>query len=278
MSEIHYHIINTLITLLILTVTYLVIYAIFSRKLENKKSQQRFKVRLFYGMSFILLFVIAKIWVDGFTHLVAVLSLVSAALVVTNKEVVMNLVGWLIINWRELFTEGDYIQLQEFSGYVYELGILYFKLLEASKNSAVRTSGKMIKVPNGLVINNPIINYSQQSNFIEYEQQWILTPDSNVQSAKELFSSTVSAILRQYYGNNGEYSLERLKYRNKFLSRLVNFEVHVNMGIKQDEPSGVELRINYYCYPKDHDNLDQEIKIKIFDQIVQSNDIQLTYE
>ncbi|AHB99143.1 mechanosensitive ion channel [Francisella orientalis] len=39
------------------------------------------------------------------------LRLVAAGLIIVNKETVMNLVGWIIINWRSLFSEGDYIQI-----------------------------------------------------------------------------------------------------------------------------------------------------------------------
>ena len=42
----------------------------------------------------------------------------------------MNLVGWMIINWRESFAEGDFIQIQNYSGYVSNIGPLYFKIYE----------------------------------------------------------------------------------------------------------------------------------------------------
>lgn len=275
-NEFYTNIANTLLSIIILSIIYLISYKVFSRKTDIAKNKKRFKIRLFYAISSIFLFIVAKIWVEGFTHLIAVLSLVSAALVLSNKELVMNLVGWLIINWRDVFTEGDYIEIQNCSGYVYELGVLNFKIFEASSSSSSRTSGKSIKIPNGLVIHQPVVNYSRQTNFIEYQQYWLLTYESDLSEAKILFASIAKSILKQVYKNNKEYSDEWLKRHSRILSRLMNFDVHVQVNIKVDEePYGMQLEMSYYCYPKDHDAVNAAIKEEIFKLLKTHPNIQL---
>jgi small-conductance mechanosensitive channel len=74
----------------------------------------------------VYLLLLARIWVQGFGQLIAVLGLVSAALVVINKDNIINLVGFLIIMWRGLFSENDLIQVQSFRGVVQNVGVLYF--------------------------------------------------------------------------------------------------------------------------------------------------------
>lgn len=275
-NDLYTNIANTLISVIILSIIYIVTYKILLHKNEAPKNRKRLKIRLFYGISFIFLFIVAKIWVEGFTYLITALSLVSAALVLSNKELVMNVVGSLIINWRDVFTEGDYIQIQNYSGYVYELGVLNFKIFEASPSSSSRTSGRSIKIPNGLVIYQPVINYSRQSNFIEYQQCWLLTYESDMEAAKTLFRSIAKSILKQMYKSNKEYSDEWLKRRSRILSRLMNFDVHVQTDIKlDDEPYGIQLKISYYCYPQDQDAVDTAIKEEIFKQLKTHPDIQL---
>lgn len=275
MNELYTNIANTLISIIILSIIYIVSYAVYARGPEASKNKKRFKIRLFYGISFVFLFIVAKIWVEGFTHLIAALSLVSAALVLSNKELVMNLVGWLIINWRGVFTEGDYIEIHDCCGYVYELGVLNFKLFEASSTSSSRTSGKSIKIPNGLVINHPVVNYSRQTNFIEYHQRWLLSYESDLDEAKALFGAIAKSILKQTYKNNKEYSFEWLKRRNRVLSRLMDFDVHLRVDIKLEEPYGMEVEMSYYCYPRDHDALDSAIREEILKQIKTHPNIQL---
>ncbi len=267
-NDLYTNIANTLISIIILSLIYIMAYYLYSRGHEAAKDRKRFKIRLFYGVSSIFIFIVAKIWVEGFTHLLTALSLVSAALVLSNKELVMNLVGWLIINWRDVFAEGDYIQIQDYSGYVYDLGILNFRLFEASAASSHRTSGRSIKVPNGLVIIHPVINCSKHSNFIEYQQHWLLTYESDVEEAKTLFASVTKSILHQIYKDNKEYSNEWLKRRNRMLAKLMTFDVHIQERIKLDkEPYGMEVEISYYCYPQDHDEIDASIKAEILKQI-----------
>lgn len=276
MNELYTNIANTLISVFILSIIYVLSYAIFSRKMDAPKNKKRFKIRLFYGMSSIFLFIVAKIWVEGFTHLLTALSLVSAALVLSNKELVMNLMGWLIINWRDVFTEGDYIEIQGQSGYVYELGVLSFKIFEISKSSKNRTSGRSIKIPNGLVINHSIINYSRQTNFLEYQQRWLLTYESNLEEARILFGSIAKSILKEFYKKNKEYSFDWLTRCNKPLSKLMDFDVHTHLRIKiEDEPYGIEIEFSYYCYPKDYDEIDSMIRREIFNRLKSHPDIQL---
>ena len=60
------------------------------QKIANKKQLKQFRARTLYIACFILLFFMARIWVEGFTHLLAILGIVSAALVITNKESIIS--------------------------------------------------------------------------------------------------------------------------------------------------------------------------------------------
>ncbi|HRE31005.1 MAG TPA: mechanosensitive ion channel, partial [Candidatus Berkiella sp.] len=69
--------------------------------------------------------------------------------------------------WRSLFTEGDYIEIGKYSGYVKNIGPLYFSLEEASELIWGDKTGRTIKIPNSLVANNPIVNFTLDRAFIE---------------------------------------------------------------------------------------------------------------
>lgn len=254
---------HTVVSLVVLAWIYALAYLLLSKRYGQAKSRKRFNARLFYTFILLATIIIAEIWMNGFTHILAVLSLVSAALVVTNKELVMNVVGGLIINWRSLFTEGDQIRLQNYSGTVTELGILYFRLFESSPNTTNRSSGKLIKIPNGFVINNAIINFSHQSNFIEYEQTWLAPIDCHVTDVKKLLVGAANEVLQPYYHQDRNRSIEDLKKRNEALSKLINFQPNLNIHMTWSKPTGISFVMSYYCYPKDHDRLDLEIIEKI---------------
>ena len=76
------------------------------RKIKDKRKSMKYRVALRYILVFCLIFFMAKIWVEGFGYFLTVIGVVAAALTITQKEYLMNFVGWLIIMWRDLFVEG----------------------------------------------------------------------------------------------------------------------------------------------------------------------------
>ena len=116
--EILVNLLSTVVAALVIAVVYLLALMLLTSKTEDFKEKKRRRVRLLYVMAIFFIFMLAQIWVEGFTQLLAILGLVSAALVITNKELIMNFSGWLIIFWRGLFTEDDLIEIQQYKGYV----------------------------------------------------------------------------------------------------------------------------------------------------------------
>ena len=276
-SELLSNLLETAVLLIVMAIVYLVTYYFFGRKLESEKSRSRFRVRLVYITSIIFLCFFIKIWVTGFSHIFTGLSLVSAGLVVTNKETIMNFVGSMIIKWRGLFSEGDYIQIDKYSGFVHELGLMYFKLFEVSDTSIRRSSGRMIKVPNGLVINNTTVNYSLQNNVIEYKQTWIVTPESDIRVAKEIITHEMRSVIFQFYAESERYSRRSMKKNCRRLARLIDFEVHIRSQMHFDKPAGVELLASYYCYPHDKDNLDEAVRVAVLTALQKSEVVKLSF-
>ncbi|MCD8499627.1 MAG: mechanosensitive ion channel family protein, partial [Gammaproteobacteria bacterium] len=132
--------------------------------MDTAKHQTIMRKRLVYIMLVLDVLIVTKIWVDGFSHIITVLSLMAAGLVVANKESVMNLIGGLIISWRDLFVEGDFIQIHDFSGYVASIGVMYFKLYETTSIEQKKATGRTIKIPNSFVITFCVVNFSPDSN------------------------------------------------------------------------------------------------------------------
>lgn len=257
-NQLYTHILDTVIVVVVILLLFIIFYSLFKRKYQTIKLKKRFKARLLYLFLGIGLVFIVKIWVVGFTALFYGLSLVSAALVMSNKETIMNLVGWFIINWRGLFSEGDYIELQSYKGIVFELNLFYFKVLIANDIDPGKTSGQMLKVPNGLIITNVITNYSLTNNFITYEQRWLVPLSINITLCKKSIIACVNTILQTYYA--GRYNLNKVKQKNTLLSQVLDLNVGIKTALKFDAPQGLWIILEYYCFPCDHYLLDEQIR------------------
>jgi small-conductance mechanosensitive channel len=223
------------------------------------------------------MFFMERIWVEGFTHLVALLGLVSAALVVTNKETIMNFVGCLVITWRDLFIENDLIQIQNYKGYVKSIGVLYFSLAEVSDGVHGDITGRIIRVPNGLVSNNALINFSQTSHLLEQKFSVIITQDSDVESSIQFVEHLVNEVIARVYSGKKEYSREYLGRRNKNLLAKMNLHAKVSITLKVDKPSGVELTARYHCFSQDAESIQQAIWINFLKLVKKQDAFALSY-
>ncbi len=84
-------------------------YFLFRQRLETDKQRQKLRLRLRYIAACIFIIALCQIWVEGVKHIFTALGLVGAGLMISNKETIMNFVGFLIINQRSMFSEGDFI-------------------------------------------------------------------------------------------------------------------------------------------------------------------------
>jgi small-conductance mechanosensitive channel len=278
LSELYGNATRTLLTLAALLLTYVVINLIAMRRIESQKQRRRFRIRSFYITAIISLFLLARIWVEGFTHLLYALGLVSAALVISNKESIMNIIGWFIINWRELFIEDDLIQIQNFKGYVKHLGLMYVTLAEASDKGKGSISGRVIRVPNGWVSNNALINFSQTSHLIEQQILLIVNAQSDINLAKQILRDVVSFQLNKHYQNKKEYSMDYLRKRNHQYADNLSLEPSVSVETKHEKPSGILITIHYFCFARYEDKLHKRIWGQLLERLKANPQIELVFE
>lgn len=86
------------------------------------------------------------------TSFVALFSVVGLAVSLAVQGVLSNLAGGVIILVSKPFVLGDYIETDAVSGTVKEIGFLHTRMISPE--------GKMIFVPNNLLYNSKLINYT----------------------------------------------------------------------------------------------------------------------
>jgi small-conductance mechanosensitive channel len=271
------NLIKTLITFVILILITVAINASYLPKVDSRRQKKKFRIRSFYISFIFFILFMAKIWVDGFAQLFTFLALIAAALVITNKETIMNFVGWLIIMWRGLFSEEDLIQIQHYKGYVKSIGVLYFEITEVDAKYNTVFTGKIIKIPNGLLTSHPLTNYSQTSHLLEQHIQIIITPTSHIEKSEALFKNIIDTALINFYSNKKEYSLEYIKKRNKHLIHNINLNTVLTLKPHQIQPVGIEITARYYCFASDHEKIEQIIWHELFKNLQQNPDVMLSY-
>ncbi|WP_367607413.1 mechanosensitive ion channel domain-containing protein [Legionella sp. W05-934-2] len=240
-----------------ITILSSLIYLTLVYAIKVSTSRQKLKKRVVYLSCLAFVIFCAKIWVQGFTHIFYGISLVSAGLVVSNKESIMNIVGWGIISWRGLFSEGDYIEIAGHSGIVYDLGVLYFKLLDSNGQHPNRCTGKIIKVPNGLVINNVIKRFSIEQHIIEQYIQCLIPINQDITQIKSEVETIVDDIMDSYLRKLPK--VNKAKKDMQLISHYVYQKPEVIIGFYLDKPEYFKMTISYHTRMTDKERLEGEI-------------------
>lgn len=258
-------VINTLIVVFIISLVYLVFrFWIKSMELETKS---KYKKRFWYASGIILVYFVGKIWMEGFIHLFAFLGIISAALTITQKETLMNFVGWFIIMWRDHFTEGDRIEIGSYKGYVHSIGFFYFTLCDEFVHHRHTPTGKTFRIPNGLVITSPLTNHLRKAQMIEYKMIYLITQNSSIIEAMNLIKTTVDQVVDSVYQKGEE--------KEKKTHHVPASSVYIKP--KFDEPSGIEVNLCYFCYPKDQIDIEKKSYQLILEALQSSDSIELAF-
>lgn len=253
------NLINSLLFAVIMVGGYLISKYLLTRKVKAFKTRTQYLNRLKYVFFILYLIFFIKIWVDGFIQILAFIGFLSAALTITQKDNLLNLIGWLIINWRGLFCENDYIKISQYSGYVKSIGFLYFSLIEASPDFPNRSTGRMIKIPNGLVARNPVTNFSHEK-FTECTLNIIFKPKSNLETIETLFG-LIKDDVQQYLKSHLSTELSL----SKQTQTLLEFEPKYFVKIRQEKPTGFEMVLMFYCRYMDKAEVQYRINKLIID-------------
>jgi len=248
-------------------------YGIYKYNDSDRKKKQ-LRNRILYLCFLVYIFALAKIWVEGFTQLVAVLGLVSAALVITNKESIMSLVGWLIINWRELFTEGDLVRIDKNKGYIKSIGILYITMEETAEHSFFLKTGKILKIPNNNIILHPTTNFTYDFLPILQKHELLFKTDTDLVLLKSKLQDIIKEVIKEANDNNLKASLASARKSKKH--KMLDENKHqICFSLKNDDEMLVEVIVYFYCYLAEYESAKLSFITKLLDFINNSEKVNL---
>ena len=183
-------------TSLVLAVTYLIFSIIISMFLVRRITDLKTRYTANKVISVLsIVFIIAiclRIWVTDTSSLIVSYGIIGAGLAFALQDVFKNFVGGILIMISSIYRVGDRISIDEKFGDVMDIGVMSTTLMEIRGwVSGDQPSGRLLMIPNGLVINHPLYNYTRDHSFIWDEISIPLTYDSDWRLAKDLILGIV---------------------------------------------------------------------------------------
>jgi small-conductance mechanosensitive channel len=165
------------------------------------QADARYRVRkfvVFSGYVATLLF-IAILFEDRLGRLSFALGVAGAGVAVALQDVLASIAGAFSIGFSRLYEAGDRIQIGDTRGDVLDIGLLRTTLMEIGNwVSRDMYSGRIVRIPNNLVLKASVFNYSQGFRFIWDEIKVLFTTSSDCTFAKEMLLRVAKAAIGEY--------------------------------------------------------------------------------
>jgi small-conductance mechanosensitive channel len=187
---------NFFSTSLVLTVSYLFFIIIIGMVVVRRIADQKTRYTANKAISVLaVLFIIAlclRIWVTDTSSLIVSYGIIGAALAFALQDVFRNFVGGFLIIISGMYRIGDRISIENNHGDVMDIGVLYTTLMEIRGwVDGDQPSGRLLTIPNGLVISHSLYNYTRDHSFVWDEISLPLTYESDWRLARDLILGIV---------------------------------------------------------------------------------------
>lgn len=166
---------------------------------------------------------------------------------------IASFIAWIYLIFRRSYLVGDRIQIKDFRGDVVEISYLDTSILECSGDylGNDRSSGRVIRFPNSLILSQEIINYSgPQMPFIWNETGVQIAYTSDMKFVERCLYEAALQDFKDQYPNYDATAMERWQpavyFRNNTHAWM---EAVVSYPVEPTDTTGRRNRILKYALP-----------------------------
>lgn len=246
--------------------------ALVYRRVRDPWARYRWRKGTMYAAVGVGALLVGRVWVEGLGALATFFGLVGAGIVIALRDVLANLAGWAHLLWRRPFEVGDRIQIGQHAGDVIDIGVFQFSLNEIGVwVQADQSTGRLVHIPNGRVLTEPIANYHQGFPYVWHEVPVFLSFESNWRKAKEILTRIA---VRHAEHLTAEAERNLLEVSRKYLIAYTKLTPIVYTKVVED---GVRLTLRYLVEPRRRRGTEQAIWEDILDEFARAPDIEFGY-
>ncbi len=245
---------------------------IIARRTEDVRFRYHARKVSAYVSAALALLLLGRIWFTGFQDIGTFLGLVSAGLVFALKDLVASVAGWIYLLWRRPFEVGDRIQIGKHAGDVIDIRLFRFTLIEIGNwVEADQSTGRVILVPNSLLLIEVLANYSKGFQYIWNELPVLVTFESNWPKAKAILQKIIDD-QSAHLSEAAMQSVRKAAQRAMIIYSTLTPKVWTSVA-----ESGVLLTIRYLCDPRKRRGTAETIWEDILTEFGKCEDIDFAY-
>ncbi len=209
-----------------------------------------------YTFIFLTIVFIVLSFTGGFTGVGIAAGLLTAALGWALQRPITGIAAWLMVIITKPFEIGDRIIIGKVRGDVINITITHIYLNEFGGTiGGEETSGRVIIIPNSVLFEQNVINYTAQNEYILDEVAFTVTYDSHIELAKSLGKKIAEEITKEFIEKVPKKPFIRLNF----------------------QPSGIDVRVRYYTIAPKRQETNSKITEEIFKAITKEKKVKFAY-
>ncbi|MBE6158000.1 MAG: mechanosensitive ion channel family protein [Firmicutes bacterium] len=205
--------------------------------------------------------ILLSIWDSYIKNLMTLISVISAAMTISLRELIINFFSGLYIRIKKPFKVEDRIQVGDIRGDVMNISSLNFEVLEIStKEDNGQSTGIVVTFPNSVVFNNPVKNINKGFKYVWNELKINIKIDADlVKNKKELYKIVNSIEIIKNIPRKMEKQISDINTTNR-----VYFNKYEPIIYTKIVGNHIELSLRYLMHPKKARYVESVIWNKIY--------------
>ena len=262
----------TIFTILLFIVIRIITSSIIRRNIKDEKRSYNLRKTFTYVYSALLIYAISSVWLNGMQSIGTFLGLTSAGLAIALHDTIANLAGFIFIETRKPFRVGDRVEINGHQGDVIDIRLFQFSIVEVGNwVDADQSTGRIIHVPNNMVLKHPTANSHVGFEYIWNEVPILITFESDWKKAKQIMID----ILQEKTESLSQGAQNQIRRAaRKYLIVAGKLTPTIYTSVKD---SGIMLTMRYLVNPRMRRGTEQKIWEEILDAFEKEDKIELAY-
>ena len=253
--------------IVIVVILLLVLLSIFIKLLKKKlllkakTKKQRTNINIIsqifrYSISLLILFFAVLTYSGAWSGFGVFLGLLSAAIGFALQKPITGIAAWVLVVTKRPFDIGDRIIVGDVKGDVIDINLTHVHVMEiGGLIGGEENSGRMVMVPNWMLFEKNIINYTSNNDFVLDSVIVNVTYESNLDHAIEIADLAA----------------------RKFLAGIISTSPGIPHIKLEFQASGIDLHIKYFSPARQLNEYSTKITKEIFDRIKVADDVEIAY-
>ncbi len=206
--------------------------------------------------------VILGIISSQFINILPFLAIFGTGLAWALRAPVSSFIGWFVIGSERGYRLGQMIQLGTTYGRVSDIGSFLTVIQEFDKDEP---TGKMISVPNKIIFEKEIINYSKSHGFNLEKVTFAITPVSDPQAGEDILTKIINEVWPNFYTKEDSPNAHSFKrFTQNF--HIKETEIQPRVWVESAEKK-ILIKARYYAHTDDCNTLKPQITKKFLEAI-----------